>query len=137
MRSKVNICVYLYVLCLHKIDYYSIIKKQSMVYMILRLYNDCEGGYMPLNIGKRIKALRKNKNITMDELFNYKIDSLNYKERFIIFMLDNGVLEFGKFKLHSGRISPYIINSSNYKTCTQITKLKKSSNQRLIYYCFY
>ena len=74
---------------------------------------------MPLNIGKRIKALRKNKNITqdelaevlnispqsvskwetgnsipdvellpiiaryfgitMDELFNYKIDSLNYK----------------------------------------------------------
>ena len=111
---------------------------------------------MPLNIGKRIKALRKNKNITqnelaevlnvslqsvskwetgnsipdvellpiiaryfgitMDELFNYKIDSLNYKERFILFMLDNGVLKFGKFKLHSGRISPYIINSSNYKT---------------------
>lgn len=134
-----------------------------MVYMILRSYNDCEGGYMPLNIGKRIKALRKNKNITqdelaevlnispqsvskwetgnsipdvellpiiaryfgitMDELFNYKIDSLNYKERFILFMLDNGVLKFGKFKLHSGRISPYIINSSNYKTSSQITKL--------------
>ncbi|MGM9969006.1 MAG: helix-turn-helix domain-containing protein [Anaeroplasma sp.] len=61
--------------------------------------------------------------ISMDELFNYKLDSLNYKERFIRFMVDNGVLKFGKFKLHSGRISPYIINSSNYKTSSQITKL--------------
>ena len=44
--------------------------------------------------------------ITMDELFNYRLDALNYKERFIRFMVDNGVLKFGEFKLKSGRISP-------------------------------
>lgn len=30
-------------------------------------------------------------------------------------MVDNGVLKFGEFKLYSGRVSPYIINSTNYK----------------------
>lgn len=30
--------------------------------------------------------------ITMDELFNYRLDALNYKERFIRFMADNGVI---------------------------------------------
>ena len=33
--------------------------------------------------------------ITMDELFNYRLDALNYKERFIRFMADNGMLRFG------------------------------------------
>lgn len=42
--------------------------------------------------------------ITMDELFNYRLDALNYRERFIRFMADNGVLQFGEFKLQSGRI---------------------------------
>lgn len=120
---------------------------------------------MQLNIGKKIKALRKNRNITqeelaealnvsaqsvskwensisipdvellptiaryfsitMDELFNYKIDSLNYKERFISFMVVNGVIKFGEFKLQSGRISPYIINSFNYNSGAQIAKLSE------------
>lgn len=114
-------------------------------------------------IGKKIKNLRKNKNITqaqlaralsvsaqsvskwennisvpdisllpiiaryfgitMDELFNYRIDALNYKERFIRFMADNGVLQFGEFKLQSNRISPYFINTGNYKSASQIAKL--------------
>lgn len=58
----------------------------------------------------------------MDELFNYKLDALNYKERFIRFMMDNGVLKFGEFYLKSGRLSPYIINSSNFRSGSQIHK---------------
>ena len=61
--------------------------------------------------------------ITMDELFNYRLDALNYKERFIRFMADNGVLQLGEFVLQSGRISPYYINTGNYKTASQIAKL--------------
>jgi len=61
--------------------------------------------------------------VTMDELFNYRLDALNYKERFVRFMADNGVLKFGEYQLQSGRISPYYINTRNYKTASQIAKL--------------
>ena len=61
--------------------------------------------------------------ITMDELFNYRLDALNYKERFIRFMADNGVLKFGEFKLVSERISPYYIDTGKYKSASQIAKL--------------
>ena len=61
--------------------------------------------------------------ITMDDLFNYRLDALNYKERFIRFMADNGVLQFGEFRLQSGRLSPYFINTGKYKSASQITKL--------------
>lgn len=61
--------------------------------------------------------------ITMDELFNYRLDALNYKDRFIRFMADNGVLQLGEFQLQSGRISPYYINTGNYKSASQIAKL--------------
>lgn len=53
--------------------------------------------------------------ITLDELFGYRLDALNYKERFIQFMANSGVLKFGEFKLNSGRISPYFINTGNYR----------------------
>ncbi len=114
-------------------------------------------------IGSRIRALRKNKNITqaqlaealavsaqsvskwengltvpdiamipviaryfgitIDDLFGYRLDALSYKERFIRFMVDNGMLRFGRFTLLSGRISPYLIHSGYYNEGSQIVKL--------------
>lgn len=61
--------------------------------------------------------------ITMDELFNYRLDALNYKERFIRFMVNNGMLQFGQFTLKSGRKSPYLIHSGYSLTGSQISKL--------------
>lgn len=61
--------------------------------------------------------------VSMDELFGYRLDALNYRERFIRFMADNGVLQFGRFMLHSGRISPYYINTGNYRSASQIARL--------------
>lgn len=48
---------------------------------------------------------------------------LTYKQRFIKFMVDNGVLKFGEFTLKSGRKAPYFINTGNYKTGAQLARL--------------
>ena len=46
-----------------------------------------------------------------------------YKQEFIKFMVDNGVLKFGEFTLKSGRKAPYFINTGNYKTGKQLAHL--------------
>ena len=48
---------------------------------------------------------------------------LGYKEEFIKFMVESGVLTFGEFTLKSGRKAPYFINAGNYKTGAQLAKL--------------
>ncbi len=48
---------------------------------------------------------------------------MTYKESFIKFMVDCGVLTFGEFTLKSGRKAPYFINCGNYKTGAQLAKL--------------
>ena len=48
---------------------------------------------------------------------------MTYKEEFIRFMVDSGVLTFGEFTLKSGRVAPYFINAGNYKTGAQLAKL--------------
>lgn len=48
---------------------------------------------------------------------------MTYKEQFIKFMVENGVLKFGGFTLKSGRKAPYFINTGNYKSGAQLSKL--------------
>lgn len=48
---------------------------------------------------------------------------MTYKESFIKFMTECGVLKFGEFTLKSGRVAPYFINCGNYKTGAQLAKL--------------
>jgi orotate phosphoribosyltransferase len=46
-----------------------------------------------------------------------------YKQEFVDFMLDCGVLKFGDFTLKSGRRSPFFMNAGLYVTGSQLTKL--------------
>ena len=47
------------------------------------------------------------------------------KKEFIEFMMSADVLRFGEFKTKSGRLSPYFVNTGNYKTGAQIDTLGK------------
>lgn len=47
----------------------------------------------------------------------------NYKQEFIEFMVRSGVLTFGEFTLKSGRKAPYFVNTGNYQTGGQLSKL--------------
>ena len=49
--------------------------------------------------------------------------TMTYKEEFITFMVRSGVLTFGDFTTKSGRKTPYFINTGNYKTGAQASKL--------------
>lgn len=46
-----------------------------------------------------------------------------YKQEFIEFMVDCGVLKFGDFTLKSGRKSPFFMNAGSYVTGTQLRRL--------------
>ena len=51
------------------------------------------------------------------------IHKMGYKEEFIKFMVESGVLTFGDFVTKSGRNTPYFINTGNYKTGAQAHRL--------------
>jgi len=61
--------------------------------------------------------------VTMDELFGYRLNHLTYKERFVKFMLDNNILQFGDFTLKHGAEVDYYINAENFTTNAQISKI--------------
>jgi orotate phosphoribosyltransferase len=48
---------------------------------------------------------------------------MTYKQQFIKFMADCGVLTFGDFTLKSGRKSPYFLNAGNYSTGAALARL--------------
>jgi len=47
----------------------------------------------------------------------------SYKLDFIEFMVDSGVLTFGDFTTKSGRKTPFFINTGNYRTGRQLSRL--------------
>ena len=46
-----------------------------------------------------------------------------YKQEFIEFLVDSGVLKFGEFTLKSGRKSPFFMNAGAYVTGAQLRRL--------------
>ena len=46
-----------------------------------------------------------------------------YKQEFIEFMVESGVLKFGSFTLKSGRVSPFFMNAGAYVTGDQLHRL--------------
>ena len=46
-----------------------------------------------------------------------------YKQEFIDFMLESGVLTFGDFVTKSGRNTPFFVNTGNYQTGSQLSRL--------------
>ena len=61
----------------------------------------------------------------MEKIIPKGTSVMTYKESFIKFMVDSGVLTFGEFTLKSGRKAPYFINTGNYKTGAQLSQLGK------------
>lgn len=61
---------------------------------------------------KRLAAVEKGEQVFM-----------GYKQEFIRFLAECGVLKFGMFQLKSGRIAPYFLNAGEYKTGAQIKRL--------------
>lgn len=59
----------------------------------------------------------------MEKIGKKGIKKMTYRESFIQFMVESGVLTFGEFTLKSGRKAPYFINTGNYKTGAQLSKL--------------
>lgn len=61
--------------------------------------------------------------ISMDELFGFKLNVMTDKERFIDFMSKNNILCKGKFSLKNGGVSDYFVNTENFTTNAQISKI--------------
>ncbi len=57
------------------------------------------------------------------------------KKEFIEFMMSADVLRFGEFTTKSGRLSPYFVNTGNYKTGEQIATLGKFYAQCIMDNC--
>ena len=57
------------------------------------------------------------------------------KKEFIEFMMSADVLRFGEFTTKSGRLSPYFVNTGNYRTGAQIATLGKFYAQCIMDNC--
>ena len=62
--------------------------------------------------------------IDIQEVKQEVVDKMEqYKQEFIEFMVDCGVLKFGDFVTKSGRKTPFFVNTGFYRTGAQLRKL--------------
>lgn len=61
--------------------------------------------------------------VTIDELMDYKLKVLTYKEKFVKFMIANGVLNFGDIHLKSGVQTHFYLDSEKFTTNAQIARI--------------
>lgn len=65
--------------------------------------------------------------VSIDELMDYKLNALTNKERFVKFMIGNGILQWKDCTLKSGAASSYYIDSEKFVTNAQIAKIGEHS----------
>ena len=63
---------------------------------------------------------------------NYQIDKQTYRNDFLAFALQQGVLKFGEFELKSGRTSPYFFNAGLFKSGGALTLLGRYYAQAIV-----
>lgn len=61
--------------------------------------------------------------ISIDELMGYKLNALTYKEKFVKFMLGNGILQLGEFSLKNGQKKGYYLDAEKFTTNAQVAKI--------------
>lgn len=70
-----------------------------------------------------IPALATYFGVSIDELFGYKLNVMTDKERLLDFMAKNQILCKGNFALKNGGVSNYYINTEQFTTNAQISKI--------------
>jgi orotate phosphoribosyltransferase len=70
-----------------------------------------------------IPAIANYFGVTIDELFGFKLDALTYKERFIQFMMNNGMLKIDLTHEGLGNEIRFNINTEKFETNAQIYKV--------------
>lgn len=71
-----------------------------------------------------IPAIANYFGVTIDELFGFRLNSLSSKERFIQFMVNNGMLKINREQKASGHNDEGIsINTEKFETNSQISKI--------------
>lgn len=70
-----------------------------------------------------LPALANYFSVSIDELFSYKLNVMTNKERLIDFMVKNKILCKGDFALKNGGHSNYFINTEQFTTNAQISKI--------------
>ena len=61
--------------------------------------------------------------VSIDELMNYKLNALTYKEQFVKFMLGNGILQLREYHSKNGLEKKYYIDTEKFTTNAQIAKI--------------
>ncbi len=70
-----------------------------------------------------IPAIANYFGVTIDELFGFKLNSLTNKERFIQFMINNGMLKIGTEHMTGNHQDEISINTERFETNSQISKI--------------